>query len=250
MPTGIEWCDETWNPVTGCSPVSEGCANCWAKRMAKRLKGRYGYPADEPFRVTLHKDRLGEPLRWKRPRRIFVNSMSDTFHPDVPEEFIDAIFTVMTNPVLGAPWHTYLLLTKRPERIPPKAWDPAWKNVWPGVTVENQKQVERIPILLQIPAAVRFVSCEPMLEPINLRRAFGSEGPRQTYIEQLDWVIAGSESGPKRRPADPQWFRSLRDQCQAARVPFFLKQMDSWHGVIKMPELDGKVWAEFPEVAR
>ena len=301
MPTKIEWATEVFNPVTGCTPISPGCANCYAERMSKRLAGRCGYPADEPFRVTVHPDRMEEPLRWKKPRRVFVCSMGDLFHPDVSFEFIDKVFAVMAL----CPQHTFLILTKRPDRmrryltiVKPETATQDWRRhlyfasgnnqrlsdgccfKWPlpnvrlGVTTENQEQAnKRIPILLQTPAAVRFVSVEPMLGPVDLSEGMCERGwwcdycqatksPQQvtsdelcTYCggsvewkEQIDWVVCGTESGPRRRPAKIEWIRNLRDQCIAANIPFFLKQAESCGQLIKMPELDGRTWAEMPEV--
>lgn len=256
MPTKIEWATETWNPVTGCTPISEGCRNCYAERMSKRLAGRCGYPEGEPFRVTLHPDKLEQPLRWKKPRMIFVCSMGDLFHEDVPEIEIIRVFAVMAD----AQQHTYLVLTKRPERMkevltsPSIANDvwlmtntgisedkPIWPlpNVWLGVTAENQARAdERIPILLQIPAAVRFVSVEPMLGPVDLSLSDGVDlsmsvgtglKPGKSYlINSLDWVICGGQTGPGARPMHPDWVRSLRDQCKEAGVPFFFKSWGEW----------------------
>jgi len=300
--TKIEWVKnndgssgETWNPVTGCSPVSEGCQNCYARRMAKRLAGRCGYPKDDPFRVTLHPERLEEPLGWKKSRHVFICSMGDLFHEDVPFYFITKVFAIMAL----RPQHIFIILTKRPGRM--KEWfkyiqclaartpaapvrsvpyndgrycevlrhffhkggriDRNWPlhNVWLGVTTENQQRAdERIPLLLQIPAAVRFVSCEPLLEPVDLSRWLMvrevstparwelSRSGSDEAIPLLDWVICGCESGPNARPMKPDWARQLRDQCQAASVPFFLKQMEVNGRVIKMPRLDGKVWDQIP----
>lgn len=273
--TRIEWADAVWNPITGCTPISEGCQNCYAKRMATRLRGRCGYPEDEPFRVTLHPERLEEPLKWKKPRRIFVCSMGDLFHPEVPDQFIAMVFGTMRY----ASHHTFMVLTKRPERM--AAWfSQIWElpgegykrfgherrpggiegyivaeadrwplpNVWIGVTAENQQRAdERIPILLQIPAAVRFVSVEPMLGPLDLSKwlycyVCANEGRYYNPVfdsfedcpvcegdrPMLDWVICGGETGPGARPMHPDWVRSLRDQCQEAGVPFFLKQLGEW----------------------
>lgn len=271
MRTKIEWCDAVWNPISGCSPVSEGCENCYARRMAYRLRGRFGYPEDEPFRVTLHPERLEEPLRWRKPRRVFVNSMGDLFHEDVPESFISAVFFVMQ----AAKEHTFLILTKRPKRMAEfiDRWvhcdhaypDHAWRigadssagcppgcghyrregkqrlplpNVLLGVTAENQARAdERIPILLQIPAAVRFVSVEPMLGPVDLRPYLWRGGRFETDYgpeydawpsEEISWIICGGETGPKARPMHPDWVRNLRDQCQATGVPFFFKSWGKW----------------------
>lgn len=272
MPTKIEWAEETWNPVTGCSPISEGCRNCYAERMSKRLAGRCGYPADDPFRVTLHPHKLDEPLKWKKPRRVFVCSMGDLFHEDVPDEFIARIWGIMANCLN----HTFQVITKRPHRMMEwlsrvKDWE-GWKthngeppnvyggsgiivgynmwplpNVWLGVTAENQQMAdERIPILLETPAAVRFVSVEPMLGPVDLdlylpfyRHPLDDDAwERNSYhlkrlykrIQSgtLDWVICSGETGPGARPMHPDWVRSLKDQCQEAGVPFFFKQWGEW----------------------
>lgn len=236
--TKIEWADRVWNPVTGCTKVSEGCRHCYAERMSKRLAGRAGYPKDG-FKVTLHPGKLDEPLRWKKPARIFVCSMGDLFHEDEEVEigFLTHVFDMMEQ----CAHHTFLVLTKRPERIKKMMYDrhgEGWRyfregdyhpNVWLGVSVEDQKTAdERIPILLQVPAAKRFVSIEPMLGPINLT---GFNSPMWGKIPQnafLHWVILGGESGPGARPLHPDWARSVRDQCQAAGVPYFFKQWGEW----------------------
>jgi len=266
--TKIEWATHSWNPVTGCTPVSEGCQNCYAQRMANRLRGRCGYPADDPFRVTLHPERLGEPLRWRKPSRVFVCSMGDLFHPDVQPIWLSMIFNVIRE----CPQHTFMVLTKRPEialeHLGNAMLQPYFglPNLWIGVTAENQQRAdERIPILLQIPAAVRFISVEPMLGPIRLQRDWlmcpgGAEyghGMSLTRVHaggccdrhpRIHWVICGSESGPNHRKTKIEWIRDLREQCISANVPFFLKQMEINGRMVKMPELDGKIWAQFPEV--
>ena len=245
--TNIEWTDYSWNPITGCSPISEGCRNCYAKRMANRLRGRYGYPKDDPFKVTFHPDRLNQPLKWKKPRRIFVVSMGDLFHKDVKKNWIDQIFHVMA----CSPQHIYMLLTKRPERMSSywmgeipihgspkgytvkKAGKPHSKvidHIWLGVTCENQAAAdERIPILLQIPAAVRFVSIEPMLSEINLEMALEDFQPLNPDLSKkpspIQWVIVGGESGSGARPMKTEWARNIKQQCQSAGVSFFMKQM-------------------------
>lgn len=261
--TSIEWADVTWNPITGCTPVSEGCQNCYAKRMAQRLRGRCGYPEDEPFRVTVHENRLKEPLKWRKPRMVFVCSMGDLFHEDIdPEDIQDALWYMEQ-----ASQHTFLILTKRPDnartylrvfysqRTMPE-------NIWFGVTAENQQRAdERIPILCEIPAAVRFVSVEPMLGPVriktlrelhegaagmNLDPAFFSFNNINPNGLDVDWIICGGETGPGARPMHPDWVRSLRDQCQDAEVPFFFKQMG---GPRRRPNdglLDGREWREMP----
>lgn len=259
MPTKIEWTQETWNPVTGCTPISPGCAHCYAERMARRLAGRYGYPeAPHHFDVTLHPERLDQPLRWKKPRMIFVCSMGDLFHEDVPDDFILQVWQVM----FKARRHTFQVLTKRPGRMLAVVSEfenllrekpVILPNVWLGVTAENQEQADkRIPILLQTPAAVRFVSVEPMLGAVDIERYLlkpsscsncGAElplrrktvGPVQPcpncdqymyeFKRGIHLVIVGGESGPRARPMHPDWARLLRDQCQAAGVPFFMKQM-------------------------
>lgn len=287
MGTKIEWAAASWSPITGCSKISEGCTNCYAERMAKRLKGRYGYSADDPFKVTFHANKLEQPLHWRKPRMIFVCSMGDLFHENIP--FDSYSFDKILITMARCPEHTFILLTKRPLRM--KECFDRWQagkavfplignherdnricykwplpNVFCGVTAENQKRAdERIPILLQIPAKVRFVSVEPMLGPINLtlrnsgvmiiqnqgisfnnwNTLTGKCGELST--SKLDWVIAGCESGTKRRPAKIEWFRNLRDQCVDAGVPFFLKQIEVSGRVQKMPELDGTVWNQTPE---
>jgi len=242
--TKIEWADATWNPITGCTPISEGCQNCYAKRMANRLAGRFGYPADDPFRVTLHPDRLEEPMHWRKPRRIFVCSMSDLFHPDVPDRFIQRVFNVMTHPFSSAAYHhTFMLLTKRPERILTGHAErfAEWPHIWLGVTIESAKHVDRASILRQIPASVRFISVEPMLSALPNMDMTG-----------IHWVICGGETGPGARPMRAHWARDLRDQCQLAGVPFFFKRWGSYYnGDALHPEqeriLDGREWNEYPQ---
>jgi len=208
--TKIEWTEYSWNPVTGCTPASEGCKNCYAKRMATRLKGRYGYPEDEPFKVTLHPEKLKEPLKWKKPRRVFVCSMGDLFHEQVPDEYIAKVWEVMNN----ASQHTFLVLTKRPQRMKDFLARLGWyihdrdgypmeavldeggkytlKNVWLGVTAENQQRAdERIPILLQIPAAVRFVSIEPMLGPVVI--IDGKWNMNTDRTDRMEYILSRCE---------------------------------------------------------
>lgn len=258
MSTKIEWTDETWNPVTGCSKISAGCKNCYAERMAKRLAGRFGYPdAPNSFDVTLHPDRLEEPLRWRNPRKVFVCSMSDLFHPDVPKEFIWKVLEVAWK----SDNHIFQILTKRPKRMRHIYSDLCGNcledtplNIWLGVTAENQETAdERIPILLETPAAVRFVSVEPILGPVDLWPYLQKDSPH--FNHKLDWVIAGGETGPGARPPHPDWFRALRDQCAAADVPFFFKQWGGPHkkGWVIVDELytgnvlDGDTWEQFPD---
>ena len=267
----IEWTDKTWNPVTGCSKISEGCKNCYAERMSKRLSGRFGYPEDSPFKVTLHPDKLGEPLKWKKPQMIFVVSMGDLFHEEVPDEFIYNVFRTMAK----AHWHTFQVLTKRPRRarniisrIRGHFVD-RLEHVWLGVTAENQEAAnDRIPILLDIPAAKKFVSIEPMLGPIDLtldglifedcRCCYGSgsfridgpdvdicnncQGSGKLNDSWIDWVIVGGETGPGARLMNSDWARSIRDQCKDAGVPFFFKQLSK-----KQPIPDDLMIKEFPD---
>lgn len=215
----IEWTDKTWNPVTGCTKVSQGCKNCYAETFYERFNGKGSFK-----NITCHPDRLSAPLSWKKPSMVFVNSMSDLFHEDVPFEFIDAVFRVMADVDI----HTYQVLTKRPARMLEFfRWKMAefgilWvapTNVWLGVSVEDQAAAnERIPLLAPIPCKTKFLSCEPLLGPVELFHL--TNGNRKV----ISWVIAGGESGNKARPMHPGWARSLRDQCADADVPFFFKQ--------------------------
>ncbi len=254
--SNIQWCDKVWNVVTGCSHAgSPGCDQCYAKRMSKRLAGRYGYPKDVPFKVTLHPDRLDEPFHWKKPCKIFVCSMGDLFHEDIDFARINDIYSIMRR----SERHTFMVLTKRilraqeyfssPLGYRHRTYAPIPDNVYLGVTAENQRIAdERIPILLQIPATKRFVSIEPMLGSINIAESLNGfeHGNWHQKLPSLDWVICGCESGPKRRPCKVEWIHSLQQQCSYAHVPFFLKQMDIDGKLVKMPELDGKVWKEYP----
>ena len=239
MPTKIEWCDESWNPLTGCSQISEGCRNCYAERMSKRLKGRFGYPEKNPFRVTRHPDKFIQPVRWKKSRRIFVCSMGDLFHRGVGYDDRVIVWNVMER----TPQHTYLILTKRPARmvsflndikryVPFDRWP--LPNVHLGVSVENQAAAdERIPDLMKCPAAVRFVSCEPLLGRVDLWDKVIPSMVQGVDVPPIDGVIVGGETGPWARYMNPDWARYLRDQCVKARVPFFLKQM---HGKLPIPK--------------
>jgi len=240
--TNIEWATEVWNPTTGCNKVSQGCKHCYAEVMHNRLlkmkPGKYYIPFLEG--VVTHHDQLGLPLKWKTPRTVFVNSMSDLFHKDVHFRFIIDVFHIMSK----CPQHTFMILTKRPQRMlefmtgctynPYGSPYDLLPNVWLGVSVEDQAAAnERIPLLLQVPAAVRFLSCEPLLGPV---RIFGFNSPTWGVLPHgIDWVICGGESGSKARPMHPQWARSLRDQCADAGVPFFFKQWGEWWEVDQMP---------------
>jgi len=239
--THISWATHSWNPVTGCTPVSEGCANCYARAMAKRLQAAGNEAYRDGFAVTVHQDRLEEPLRWRKPRRVFVVSMGDLFHGDVPTQVIRHVWSVM----ISQARHTFMVLTKRPERmlefIATQEGDVYryWDHIWLGVTAENQAHAdERIPILLETPAAHRFVSVEPMLSRVSLRRWF--DRPNHP-----DWVICGGESGPRRREMHESWALDLRDQCLDYDVPFHFKQHSGprpgWR-----PELFGELYRAVP----
>lgn len=300
--TKIQWADKTWNPVTGCTKISAGCQNCYAEKMSMRLKAMGNPKYKNGFAVRCHGDTLDKPDKWQNPKRIFVCSMSDLFHEDVPNLFQRGVFTTIGR----NPLHTFMVLTKRPERM--KAFieslvyesgffDDAWggyfdqgmfesailedhfPNLWLGVTCENQETAdERIPILLQTPAAVRFVSFEPLLESMNILSYFGypdcpeCEGvetyepdminlPGQTVRcpecngngwvvdgeHGIDWVITGCESGPGRRPCKLEWIRDLKDQCVDASAHVFIKQAVINGKVVKMPTIDGQIWDQLPE---
>ena len=295
--SNIEWTDASWNPVTGCTKVSPGCAHCYAEAVTLRFKRG---PAFLPgvSEIKLHPDRLDQPLRWQRPRRVFVNSMSDLFHEDIPFSYIDRVFAAMA---LGSQ-HTFQVLTKRPDRmadymgrtdlwavrreqsvgataltvaagrgedITEPNWDLFWgwplPNVWLGVSVENQYWADRrIPALMQTPAAVRFLSVEPLLKPVSFRWASWTKtkvrdtnggltgSPSEWHLDGLrgiHWVIVGGESGPRARPMKAEWVQHLRDECREAGVAFFFKQ---WGGQRPRGEalLDGREWHEYPDMAR
>jgi protein gp37 len=241
--SGIEWTQATWNPVTGCDRVSPGCDHCYALTLAARLKAmgqpKYQHDGDPRtsgpgFGVTIHPDELALPRRWRRPRFIFVNSMSDLFHPRVPASFIDEVFQVMAE----TSQHTYQILTKRPKRaravLRPLVPDPLL-NVWLGVSVEDDQRTDRVPLLRDVPAAMRFLSCEPLLGPLP-----------SLDLTDIDWVIAGGESGPNPRPIRESWVTDIRDKCLGSGVPFFFKQ---WGG--RTPKaggrlLAGQTWDQMP----
>ncbi len=231
--TSIECTDATWNPVTGCTRLSHGCTHCYAERMARRLTAMGNPRYRNGFDVTLHNDLVDLPLRWRRPRMIFVNSMSDLFHESVPLSFIESLFSTME----AAHWHVFQVLTKRADRLAELAPRLHWPgNVWMGVTVEKQDYVWRVESLRQVPAAVRYLSCEPLL------------GPLQLDLTGIHWVITGGESGPGARPMQIDWARSLRDQCQGAGVAFFLKQLGGAANKRghERAVMDGRLWHELP----
>lgn len=229
--TKIEWTEQTWNPVTGCAKVSAGCKHCYAERMTKRLQAMGQPNYVNGFTVTTHEHMLDVPLKRKKPTMYFVCSMSDLFHEDVPTEFILRVFDTMR-----ATPHTYQVLTKRHKRMAEIAQRIDWPaNVWAGASIESQWHVGRMSALLQVPARVRFLSCEPLLGPLTLK------------LDGIQWVIVGGESGPGARPMDVQWARSLRDQCQSAGVAFFFKQHGGVNKKATGRELDGRTWDEMPD---
>ena len=235
QPSKIEWTEVTWNPVTGCSKISQGCKNCYAERMTKRLLGLGMEKYRNGFKVTVHPDTLGDPLRWKKPKLVFVNSMSDLFHKDVPTKFIVSAFEVMNE----ASAHTFQVLTKRPGRVAKINERLNWaRNIWMGTSVESERYLERVDALRETDAQVKFLSLEPLLGPLpNLD------------LTGIDWVIVGGESGPKARPMEEGWVTEIRDICLESDVPFFFKQ---WGGVNKKKtgrKLEGQLWDEMPSYA-
>jgi protein gp37 len=231
--SSIEWTDSTWNPVTGCTEVSPGCEHCYARTFAERFRGVPGHPYEQGFDVRLWPDRLELPLRWRHPRRVFVNSMSDLFHRDVPDEFIRRIFQTM----VAADQHVFQVLTKRSRRLARLAHSLPWaKNIWAGVSVESSQFAWRIDHLRTVPAEVRFVSAEPLLGSL-----LGVD------FTGISWVITGGESGAGHRPCNPDWVREIRDRCQHGEIAFFHKQ---WGGIRPKSggrELDGRTWDEMPK---
>jgi protein gp37 len=242
--TSIEWTETTWNPTTGCDRTSPGCDHCYAQTLAKRLKAmgspRYQLDGDERtsgpgFRLTLHPDLLDQPRRWRQPRTVFVNSMSDLFHKDVPISFIRDVFDTISD----TPQHQYQILTKRSKRLAAVADKLEWPaNLWMGVSVENERYRFRVDHLREVPSAVRFLSCEPLLGPIP-----------ELNLDRIDWVIAGGESGPRARPMLLPWVSDLRDQCTTAGVAFFFKQWGGRTPKAGGRELDGRTWDDMPRRA-
>jgi protein gp37 len=234
LQSSIEWTEATWNPVTGCSKISPGCKHCYAERMARRLQA-IGHPHyRNGFQVALHEDALDLPLRWKRPQAIFVNSMSDLYHRDVPLSFINKVFGVMHQ----AHWHRYQILTKRAERLAELSDKLPWApNIWQGVTVEHPDYDDRIDLLRETGAHIKFLSLEPLLAPMPKLKLRG-----------INWVIVGGESGPGARPMAAEWATGIRDQCRKAGVAFHFKQ---WGGVFKKRNgrlLEGRTWDEMPAI--
>jgi protein gp37 len=228
----IEWTDATWNPIRGCTKISPGCAHCYAERFAERFRGVPGHPFEQGFDLRLIPEALELPYKWKKPRRIFVNSVSDLFHEDVPADFIERVFEV----IRGASQHQFQILTKRAERLSRMLEGKAIPgNAWLGVSVESADYRWRIDHLRKVPASIRFLSIEPLLAPVGTLDLRG-----------IGWVITGGESGPHARPMQSNWVREIRDQCQQADVPFFFKQ---WGGVRKHLTgriLDGRTWDAMP----
>ena len=270
--SAIEWTDATWNPVTGCDRISPGCDHCYALDLAARLKGmgqvRYQKDGDPRtsgpgFGLTLHWDKLSEPQRWRKPRRVFVNSMSDLFHRLVPEDFIAAAFDEMAR----APQHTFQVLTKRPKRmrrllqgwVDQHGWEPP-ENVWLGTSIESHAYNWRADLLRETPAAVRFISAEPLIGPLLPKVVGGLENPVAWWpdtnapcvpydgieLTGIDWLIVGGESGPEHRPIEPEWVRDLRDACEVLDVAFFFKQWGGRTPKAGGRELDGRTWDEYP----
>jgi protein gp37 len=272
--SAIEWTDATWNPVTGCTKVSPGCDHCYAETFAERWRGVPGHYFEDGFDVRLRSDKLDLPLRWQKPRKVFVNSMSDLFHPDVPDDYVARVFAVMAL----APQHAFQVLTKRHGRMrsllnnrdwwagpvakaaaaldmhdQPTSYTPpgrsgyvvpVLRNCWLGVSVEDQKRAElRVPALLGTPAVIRWISAEPLLGPVDLSRWLRDEDDAQ----RLNWVVVGGESGRNARPIDPEWVRHLRDQCGVLGVPFLFKQWGGRSPKANGRELDGRSWDEFPQ---
>ncbi len=231
----IEWTQSTWNPVTGCTKISIGCNNCYAERFAKRLQAAGVSQYINGFKVKIHPESFSIPLKWKKPRVIFVNSMSDLFHEEVPDDFIFRIFEIMKQ----ANWHVFQILTKRSERMlqlsPKLDWQP---NIWMGVTIETQDYIFRLEHLKKTKSSVKFISFEPLLSDIkNLR------------LKGIDWVIVGGESGPKSRPMKKEWVVNIRNSCIYQNIPFFFKQWGGFRKKVNGRLLEGKTWNEMPELA-
>lgn len=233
--TKIEWTESTWNPVTGCTKISDGCVNCYACKMANRLRLMGNEKYTNGFELTMHEGCLEDPLKWKKPSLIFVNSMSDLFHEDIPFSFIESVFDVMNR----ASWHTFQVLTKRADRLAELAGRLNWtENIWQGVTVENERYLDRIEALRTVPAKIRFISFEPLLGEIQ-----------NVNLQGIDWAIIGGESGPKARAMRPEWIYPLKRECERQQVLFYFKQ---WGGTNKKKSgrvLLGQTWDEMPEAS-
>ncbi len=238
--TQIEWTDATWNPVTGCSKVSRGCDSCYAERFSERFRRVPGHPFENGFDLTLRPERLKQPLHWRRPRRIFVNSMSDLFHKDIPKPFIDLVFDTME----AADWHTFQVLTKRSSLMARYLYSRygnglAPSHIWLGVSVEDAESAVRVRHLQTARASVKFVSFEPLLGPVG-----------ELDLSGVDWVIVGGESGPKSRPLAEEWAIQIRDLCGAAKIAFFFKQWGGLRPKTGGRLLDGREWNQYPRVPK
>lgn len=236
--SAIEWTDATWNPVTGCTKITAGCDNCYAERFSERFRGTAGHPFENGFDLQLRPARLEQPLGWRRPRMIFVNSMSDLFHKDIPAGFIDRVFDTME----AGKWHTYQVLTKRSSLmrdylIRRYGSSSAPVHIWCGVSIEDGSNTTRLRHLQESPATVRFLSIEPLLGPVG-----------RINLDGISWVIAGGESGPGARPIEAEWVRGVRDQCTAQGVAFFFKQWGGLRPKSGGRHLDGREWSQFPTV--
>jgi protein gp37 len=237
--TTIEWTDATWNPVTGCTKISKGCDHCYAERFSERFRGTPGHPFESGFDLTLRPERVDQPLRWREPRMIFVNSMSDLFHKEIPTAFISQVCDTMER----AHWHTFQVLTKRSSLMRTflrrRYGDGRGPNhIWFGVSVEDGTKKSRIKHLQDAPAGVRFLSIEPLIGPVG-----------KLDLTDVDWVIVGGESGPGARPMHPAWVREVRDQCVDAGVAFFFKQWGGFRPKSGGRDLDGREWSQFPNPA-
>ncbi|OTO76550.1 MULTISPECIES: DUF5131 family protein [unclassified Enterococcus] len=228
----IEWTDSTWNPVTGCTKVSIGCDNCYAERMAKRLSAMKNPRYINEFKTTMHEDLLDQPLKKKKPNMVFVCSMSDLFHKDVSDEFIRSVFKTMNK----ADWHTFQVLTKRPERLKNLSQSLTFTdNIWIGTSVEHERYFKRVDLLRSIPAKVKFLSCEPLLGSLS-----------GINLDRINWVVVGGESGPKSRNMEIDWVREIRDVCKKNEVSFFFKQWGGWNKKKNGRELDGRFYDQMP----
>lgn len=234
--SSIEWTDATWNPVTGCTKVSQGCKNCYALRFAERFRGVRGHPYEQGFDLRLWPERLNLPLQWKEPRRIFVNSMSDLYHPSVPDGFVRNVFATMVE----ASWHTFQILTKRAERLGEIGPTLPWRsNIWQGVSIENMDVAWRADRLRRVPAQVRFLSLEPLLGSLQ-----------DLDIGGIQWVIVGGESGPHARPMKKEWVFEIKRKCRRESVPFFFKQWGGFRKHVNGRSLNGRTWDEFPRTSQ
>jgi len=234
--SSIEWTEQTWNPVTGCTKISPGCKFCYAEKFAARLQAMGAENYRNGFKLTLHPHMVNKPLEWKKPSVIFVNSMSDLFHKDVPEEFILAVFETMNK----AHWHQFQILTKRPERVLKMNKKLRWApNIWMGTSVENEDYMDRIDLLRKTSAKIKFLSLEPLLGPLP-----------NMNLKKIDWVIVGGESGLKARPMKLEWVLDIQEQCQEADVPFFFKQWGGKNKKLAGRTLNGRTWDEMPRAVQ